>query len=238
MYTAMLTVENIVDGTDHDIWSVNVEEEYHEEKAGSRATAPTGTGRDAPVLPPSGHRGRAQDRVRLSHATHRTQRDGRPGFPCEPAAGQPLSTRRTSRSCFSLWNGSLESPDHQENPAGRRVGRTASAARLFDRPGLETGDRGSRGDDQQRHGRHLEPRVAEEGRAARPPWRAAEQHQEQRIGSPTQGQPHEPDQPHDGDHGIDDVGHPGQPEHGVPDIHLSLRRTAAPAHPSWSRLNM
>jgi protoporphyrinogen oxidase len=41
MYTAMLTVENIY-GADHDIWSVNVEEEYHE--AGS-------TGRDAPILP-------------------------------------------------------------------------------------------------------------------------------------------------------------------------------------------
>ena len=29
MYTAMLTVENI-HGAHHDIWSVNVEEEYHE----------------------------------------------------------------------------------------------------------------------------------------------------------------------------------------------------------------
>ncbi len=49
MYTAMLTVENIVDGTDHDIWSVNVEEEYHEEVSSSATTS--GTGRDAPVLP-------------------------------------------------------------------------------------------------------------------------------------------------------------------------------------------
>ena len=32
MYTAMLSVENIF-GADHDVWSVNVEEEYHEEKA-------------------------------------------------------------------------------------------------------------------------------------------------------------------------------------------------------------
>jgi protoporphyrinogen oxidase len=31
MFTAMLSVENIL-GADHDIWSVNVEEEYHEEK--------------------------------------------------------------------------------------------------------------------------------------------------------------------------------------------------------------
>jgi protoporphyrinogen oxidase len=33
MFTAMLTVENILGETDHDIWAVNVEEEYHEEKA-------------------------------------------------------------------------------------------------------------------------------------------------------------------------------------------------------------
>jgi protoporphyrinogen oxidase len=46
MYTAMLTVENI-HGATHDIWAVNVEEEYHEESdVGSG-----GTGRDAPVLP-------------------------------------------------------------------------------------------------------------------------------------------------------------------------------------------
>ena len=31
MYTAMLSVENIF-GAEHDIWSVNVDEEYHEEK--------------------------------------------------------------------------------------------------------------------------------------------------------------------------------------------------------------
>ena len=49
MYTAQLTVENIVDGTHHDIWSVNVEEEYHEEKGSDPASG--GTGRDAPVIP-------------------------------------------------------------------------------------------------------------------------------------------------------------------------------------------
>jgi hypothetical protein len=53
MLTAMLTVENIADGTSHDVWTVNVEEDYHEEasssvKEGGRVT---GTGRDAPVLP-------------------------------------------------------------------------------------------------------------------------------------------------------------------------------------------
>ena len=53
MYTAMLTVENI-HGAHHDIWSVNVEEEYHETadaSAGSRTSASGATGRDAPVLP-------------------------------------------------------------------------------------------------------------------------------------------------------------------------------------------
>jgi len=54
MFTAMLTVENI-HGAQHDIWSVNVEEEYHE-ASDDRGTSPgTGrTGRDAPVLPRRG----------------------------------------------------------------------------------------------------------------------------------------------------------------------------------------
>jgi len=58
MFTAMLTVENIVNGTHHDVWEVNVEEEYHEEAATDSTPAPRvpgshGTGRDAPVLPRS-----------------------------------------------------------------------------------------------------------------------------------------------------------------------------------------
>jgi hypothetical protein len=31
MFTAMLSVENIF-GAQHDVWDVNVDEEYHEEK--------------------------------------------------------------------------------------------------------------------------------------------------------------------------------------------------------------
>ena len=53
MYTAMLTVENIL-GAHHDVWQVNVEEEYHEQRAGDAPGKPLptgGTGRDAPVLP-------------------------------------------------------------------------------------------------------------------------------------------------------------------------------------------
>jgi protoporphyrinogen oxidase len=47
MLTAMLAVENILDVADHDLWGVNVDDEYHEE---SRTTAPAGTGRAAPVM--------------------------------------------------------------------------------------------------------------------------------------------------------------------------------------------
>jgi len=53
MYTAMLTAENIATGTSHDVWSVNVEEEYHEQQAltGRRSAGSHGTGRNAPVIP-------------------------------------------------------------------------------------------------------------------------------------------------------------------------------------------
>lgn len=59
MKTAMLTAENIATGTHHDVWSVNVEEEYHETSSspmtepGPTDDVPTGargTGRDAPVI--------------------------------------------------------------------------------------------------------------------------------------------------------------------------------------------
>jgi protoporphyrinogen oxidase len=52
MYTAMLTADNIALGTSHDVWSVNVEEEYHEEGGAPsvRQRGTAGTGRDAPVI--------------------------------------------------------------------------------------------------------------------------------------------------------------------------------------------
>jgi protoporphyrinogen oxidase len=46
MLTAMLSVENIL-GAEHDVWTVNVEAEYHEESTDSESR----TGREAPVLP-------------------------------------------------------------------------------------------------------------------------------------------------------------------------------------------
>jgi hypothetical protein len=45
---AMLAVENIF-GADHDIWNVNVEAEYNEQR--SNGDSSQGTGRDAPILP-------------------------------------------------------------------------------------------------------------------------------------------------------------------------------------------
>ena len=85
MYTAMLTVENIVAGTAHDIWTVNVEDEYHEEKVSVPASAGGAPQRRRP--------GRHAARV----ATHpssqrRADRLSGPGPPAQP----PL--HRTSRT--------------------------------------------------------------------------------------------------------------------------------------------
>ncbi len=67
MLTAMLAVDNIVTGATHDVWTVNVEEDYHETVSATDAatvypgsgssasnpssTAASRTGRDAPILP-------------------------------------------------------------------------------------------------------------------------------------------------------------------------------------------
>jgi protoporphyrinogen oxidase len=51
MYTAMLTVESIVERVPHDVWSVNVEGEYHEEGNAPVSYPEGGTGRAAPILP-------------------------------------------------------------------------------------------------------------------------------------------------------------------------------------------
>ena len=49
MFTAMLTAENIATGSKHDVWSVNVEEVYHETEE-KKSSKTGGTGRDAPVV--------------------------------------------------------------------------------------------------------------------------------------------------------------------------------------------
>jgi len=51
MLTAVLSVENLLDDAGHDVWSVNVEEDYHEEADGSPTKHEHGTGRDAPITP-------------------------------------------------------------------------------------------------------------------------------------------------------------------------------------------
>jgi protoporphyrinogen oxidase len=57
MYTAMLTVENLF-GADHDIWAVNVEEEYHEEGEAVEEIRESGTGRAGQVIPKAVDTGR------------------------------------------------------------------------------------------------------------------------------------------------------------------------------------
>jgi protoporphyrinogen oxidase len=52
MFTAMLAADTIATGRRHDVWAVNVEEEYHEEMDASSSRS--GTGRDAPILPARG----------------------------------------------------------------------------------------------------------------------------------------------------------------------------------------
>jgi protoporphyrinogen oxidase len=54
MLTAMLTVETIAGEADHDVWQVNVEEDYHEgakPAAQQPYPAEAGTGRSAPIMP-------------------------------------------------------------------------------------------------------------------------------------------------------------------------------------------
>src|SRR5581483_4331138 len=62
MYTAMLSVENILHHAGHDVWSVNVEAEYHEEVADAGGDR---TGRDAPIIPRA-----AQDAAAARRAAH------------------------------------------------------------------------------------------------------------------------------------------------------------------------
>jgi hypothetical protein len=51
MLTAMLSVDNLLHGAGHDVWSVNVEEDYHEEDSSAAKRDAGATGRSAPVVP-------------------------------------------------------------------------------------------------------------------------------------------------------------------------------------------
>jgi hypothetical protein len=57
MYTAMLSVENIF-GATHDVWTVNVEAEYHEEKAEKEETDDGGGATDDAGVATAGEPGR------------------------------------------------------------------------------------------------------------------------------------------------------------------------------------
>jgi len=54
MFTAMLAVENILDGAGHDVWQVNVEEDYHEAGPRPKASSPAAgvdTGQPDSIVP-------------------------------------------------------------------------------------------------------------------------------------------------------------------------------------------
>ena len=51
MLTAMLAVDNLLGRGRHDIWTVNVDADYHEEQSPGSSVTVAGTGRDAPVVP-------------------------------------------------------------------------------------------------------------------------------------------------------------------------------------------
>jgi protoporphyrinogen oxidase len=88
MLTAMYAVENLVSGTAHDLWAVNVEDDYHEETTTSGAAASGSGGRHAPVTAPQPapvRRTAAGSRARAS--------SGRPARPLRTLA-EVLSAHR------------------------------------------------------------------------------------------------------------------------------------------------
>ena len=83
MYTAMLTVENI-HGSDHDIWAVNVEEEYHE-TSDTRSASGSRRNRTRRADHPSrGRQGRERDDERhhlVEQGTEESAAPERSSFP-------------------------------------------------------------------------------------------------------------------------------------------------------------
>ena len=140
MYTAMLTVENILGGSDHDIWAVNVEEEYHEE------------GDDPTVADPR--------RAPRAPAATRRSSPARPAPDRAPAAGQAVAGVGVSgRSVAGPGTMSSVRVAAGGDPFAVRAGVGLGAA-----PQVPQGHERHRGTDRQRRvQRHLEPGVAEGG---------------------------------------------------------------------------
>ncbi|MEZ5239402.1 MAG: hypothetical protein R2716_10820 [Microthrixaceae bacterium] len=103
MLTAMLTAQNITKGTDHDVWSVNVEADYHETDTSPEAWVGTaedggGTGRDVSVVPAC-RRGRF-----LSPRPAPEPPCGRSRAPgAEPVADRRRRSRRSAGRPQAFW---------------------------------------------------------------------------------------------------------------------------------------
>jgi len=76
MLTAMLSVENILHGEHHDVWSVNVDAEYHEEHDDPSMNG--ATGRDAPLLPRAALDAAAAARAQKQQSGRLTEPSPRP----------------------------------------------------------------------------------------------------------------------------------------------------------------
>jgi protoporphyrinogen oxidase len=91
MLTAMLSVENIL-GADHDVWSVNVEAEYHEHAAGDDGSRPPGDGYRVAA------RGQWCARTRTSFAgSRRAACPSPPPHQCWRSVGRSASESQTRR---------------------------------------------------------------------------------------------------------------------------------------------
>ncbi len=113
MYTAMLTVENI-HGAHHDIWSVNVEEEYHEEHDTGSGAASSGTGR---------HRAGTPRKLQLQRSARAD------GLGRLPALGQVLSSVRSSRSLRRRATSSARARERSSRRPTSQLSRTHTASR-------------------------------------------------------------------------------------------------------------
>jgi protoporphyrinogen oxidase len=138
MVTAMLTVENIVDGTAHDVWSVNVEEDYHEEVSepvtddrtagrpglpGSTAAA-AGTGRAALARALQGCRQHGRTRRRVPTAAVRARARRARGAPARhPPRPRGARARRRGLIIPSPVSGLARRRAWAAGRAGRRAAR-------------------------------------------------------------------------------------------------------------------